>query len=211
MADNIMDKAKFDTHFFERYARVSLVDLVDHRFAELENKDKPDLQDNQQRLGIEVTRAIRQNRNVAYSLINEIVGKPIMDVSEEDWGDITKYGYGYGLSNNIIGKTEYPYWATALPIKRMIDNKVSKVANGLYGKFETYGLYIFVKENMSDKFIKQIVDYIIKLQGNNQLKYSYMYISQIHKLFVCNLANASFEGIEISKAQCRKFYKEAIA
>jgi len=209
MAKNI-DKNKFDTQFFERYARISLVDLVDERFAGLENKDRPDLQDDSQKVGIEVTRAIRQNKNVAHSLINEIAGKPIMNVSEEDWNDITKYGYGYGLNDNIIGKTEYIYWATALPMKRIISNKVSKVADGMYGEFDMYGLYVFVKENMNDKLVKQTIEYTIQLQKDNKLKYSFMYISQIHDLFVCDLIDSSFKKIEISKSQCRKFYKEAI-
>ena len=201
---------KYDTIFFEKYARASLIDLVDKRFVGLNNSDSPDLQDNERGIGIEVTRAIRENKDVANALINEIVGRPVMEVSNDDWIDMTKYGYGYGLHEKIIGKIEYDYWAAALPLKRIIENKVNKVSEGLYGDFQLYGLYIFSKENLTDDLVRSTISYTIDLQKNNIKKYSFMYISQIQEMFVCSLNDISFETINISKKQCRKFYKEAI-
>jgi len=205
-----MLKPKFDTNFFERYAKISLTDLVDERFAGLVNRDRPDLQDDNYIMGIEVTRAIRESKNVAHALINEIAGKPVMEVSDEDWIDMTKYGYGYGLSNDLIGTVEYDYWATAYPMKRIIKNKVSKVSNGFYGDFERFGLYIFSKENLNADNVEKIIQYTLDLQQNCEKQFSTMYISQINEMFVCNLNKASFRQIEISKSQCRKFYNEAI-
>ena len=49
---------KFDTCFFERYAMVSLATLLGEHYAHLVNRDRPDLQDEEQSIGIEVTRAI---------------------------------------------------------------------------------------------------------------------------------------------------------
>lgn len=205
-----MPNPKYDTNFFERYAKISLTDLVDERFAGLVNRDRPDLQDNKGNIGIEVTRAIRESKNVAHALINEIAGKPVMEVSDEDWIDMTKYGYGYGLSNNLIGKIEYDYWASAFPMKRIIQNKVSKVSNGFYGDFERFGLYIFSKENLNPDNVKKIMHYTLDLQQNCEKRFSIMYISQINEMFVCDLNKESFLQIGISKSQCRKFYDEAI-
>ena len=73
-------RTKYDTTFFERYARQSLIDLVDDRFEALKNYDRPDLQDEAHDIGIEVTRAIREDRDVAHALINEIAGRPVMKV-----------------------------------------------------------------------------------------------------------------------------------
>ena len=201
---------KFDTTFFERYAKISLAELVDSRFGQLENRDRPDLQDDQNSVGIEVTRAIRECKEVAHALINKIAGQPIMDVSDEDWIDMTTYGYGYGLSDNIVGKIEYDYWATAMPMKRILDNKIHKVTDGFYGDFKTFGLYIFSKENLDNNKIKQTIRYAMDLQKDKKIRYTSMYISQIYEMFVCNLNNASFEQIEISKSLSRKFYKEAV-
>ena len=202
---------KYDTNFFERYARASLISLVDKSFTGLKNSDRPDLQDEVHGIGIEVTRAIRENKNVANALINEIVGRTVMEVSEDDWIDMTKYGYGYGIHDVIIGKVEYDYWAAALPLKRIIENKVRKVSNGFYGEFPVYGLYVFSKENLTDDMVDAAVSYTIDLQKPNGKKYDYLFISQIHEMFICNLKDASFEKKKISKEQCRKFYCEAVA
>ena len=60
---------KFDTCFFERYAMCSLRSLLGKRYSHLVNADRPDLQDVAQGIGIEVTRAITEDRNVANSLM----------------------------------------------------------------------------------------------------------------------------------------------
>lgn len=203
-------KTKFDTKFFERYARISLIDLVDKRFSQLENEEKPDLQDKSGNIGIEVTRAIRESKNVAHALINEMVGYPVLDISEEDWIDVTKYGYSYGLNTNYVGNQEFVYWETALPMKRIIENKVCKVADGLYGHFNNYGLYIFVKEDLDNRFIDGSIDYIVKLQEHNEKRYSTLFINQIQNLFICNLENSSFEKIPIDEKKRHRFYREAI-
>ena len=205
-----MEKTKYNTVFFERYARASLISLVGECFNGLKNSDRPDLQDIEQGIGIEVTRAIRENKNVANALINEMVGRKVMDVSENDWIDMTKYGYGYGIHDNLIGKTEYEYWTAALPLKRIIESKVHKVAKGFYGDFPVYGLYVFSKENLTDELVRSAISYTVGLQEPNKKRYDYMYISQIHEMFICNLKDTSFKMIGITKEQCRKFYHEAV-
>ena len=205
-----MENPKYDTNFFERYARISLIHLVGKCFTGLKNSDRPDLQDKDMGVGIEVTRAIRENKDVANALVNEMVGRPVLEVSENDWIDMTKYGYGYGIHDNLIGKVEYEYWAAALPLRRIIENKVRKVSNGFYGDFSEYGLYIFSKENLTDDLVRSAISYIISLQEPNDKKYAYMYISQIHEMFICNLKDTSFKTIGITKEQCRIFYREAV-
>lgn len=54
---------KYDTCFFERYARETLIDLVGTRYAGLVNLDRPDLQDHALSIGIEVTRAMREGKD----------------------------------------------------------------------------------------------------------------------------------------------------
>lgn len=203
-------KSQYDTNFFERYARISLIELVDERFAGLKNEDRPDLQDPELGIGIEVTRAIRENKEVAHALINEIAGRPVMEVSEDEWIDMTRYGYGYGIHDHLMGKVEYEYWSAALPLKRVIESKVRKVSDGFYGDFAEYGLYVFSKESLTNHMLDSTISYIMKLQTANEKRYAYLYISQIHEMFVCNLGNASFHMIKITKAQCRRFYHEAI-
>ena len=110
---------KFDTCFFERYAMVSLATLLGEHYAHLVNRDRPDLQDEVQGLGIEVTRAIRENKNVANALVNEMAGEDIIEVNAQDLRQIKQSGYAYGLGDgSIIGRNEYDFWSLALPLKR---------------------------------------------------------------------------------------------
>ena len=205
-----MKNTKYDTNFFERYARASLINLVNECFTGLKNCDRPDLQDTEQGIGIEVTRAIRESKDVANALINEMVGRKVMEVSENDWVDVTKYGYGYGIHDNLIGKLEYEYWAAALPLKRIIESKVQKVSKGFYGDFPVYGLYVFSKENLTDDMVRSAISYTVGLQETNVKRYTYLYISQIHEMFICNLEDTSYKMIGITKEQCRNFYREAV-
>jgi hypothetical protein len=211
----IMDKTdisskKFDTKFFERYARISLMDLIDQRYSFLHNSDRPDLQDNENSVGVEVTRAIRESKDVANALVNKIAGATIMDVSESDWDDITKHGYGYGLNPNIVGKLEYKYWAAAYPLKRIIENKIKKVTEGYYGTFSHYSLYVFLKESLDRNTVTSTIKYVSRLQENKKYVYNYLFLSQINEMYICDLYNSSFKLIEISKVQCRRFYHDAI-
>jgi len=207
---NELKKIKYDTLFFERYARISLTDLVDKRFTGLKNLDRPDLQDNERGIGIEVTRAIRENKQVAHALINIIAGRSVLNISEEEWIDVTNYGYGYGVHQDLIGIIEYEFWAVALPLKRNIENKVNKVANGFYGDYQEFGLYIFSKDSLNDIDLPEIIKFTMDLQKDKNRQYDTMYISQIHEMFVCDLLTGAFKQININKAQRQKFYREAI-
>ena len=205
-----LTKTKYDTLFFERYARISLIDLVDKKFAGLQNSDRPDLQDNDTSVGIEVTRAIRENKEVAHALINKIAGRPVLDISEEEWIDVANYGYGYGMARDLVGELEYNFWAAALPLRRNIENKVQKVANGFYGNYHEFGLYIFSKENLSNDDLREGVRFTMDLQQNNDRKYDTMYIFQIQEMFICDLQTGACKQINVNKTQRQKFYKEAI-
>lgn len=203
-------KTKFDTLFFERYARISLIDLIDKRFVGLQNLDRPDLQDKETGIGIEVTRAIRENKEVAHALVNKIAGRAVLDISEEEWIDVTNYGYGYGVHQDLIGVLEYDFWAAALPLRRNIENKVNKVANGFYGDFPEFGLYIFSKEDLSGDGLSETIRFTMDIQQNKRRKFDAMYIFQISEMFVCDLQTGAFKQINTNKTQCQKFYKEAI-
>ncbi|MCR5408875.1 MAG: hypothetical protein K6E61_07225 [Bacteroidales bacterium] len=66
-----------------------------------------------------------------------------------DIDQILEYGYAYGLrQGKYIGLKEFSYWSMALPLRRILESKVSKVGNGFYGHFDKMGLYVFCRENL---------------------------------------------------------------
>ena len=202
---------KFDTCFFERYAMVSLATLLGEHYAHLVNRDRPDLQDEEQGIGIEVTRAIHENKNVANALVNEMAGEDVKEVNAADLRHIHQSGYAYGLGDgSIIGRNEYEYWSLALPLKRILEIKMNKVNDGFYGDFHEFGLFVFTKEDLDLDQIKQTMAFMMEKQAYQNRLYSRLFISQIQTMFDCDLETGRYRKIKINEEQRRSFYEEAI-
>lgn len=193
-----MGGRKFDTCFFERYAKLTLETILGSGFAGLVNQDRPDLQLPDRSLGIEVTRAMEPNRQNANQLLKELAGMDIREEHKSDMQSIIESGYAYGLPGlNYTGHLEYDYWALALPLQRIILSKVEKVARGFYGNFDKFGLYIFCRDILDIKQVENAINYILNLQNNLDIRYETLYLSQADTLYVCNLKdNMVYEGID---------------
>ena len=206
-----MIEPKFDTTFFERYAMIALQTMLGDKYAHLVNSDRPDLQDIEHSLGIEVTRSIKENRTEAEMLVNELAGTEIFCVNESDMHDIKFYGYAFGLNDGLfMGELEKRYWSLALPLKRIIKSKVRKVADGFYGNFDQFELFVFTKDNLTRHEVQLTVYYMTELQDANPIRYAKLHIAQTDKLYVCDLKTQTVEEYLISKEQCRMFYKKAV-
>lgn len=206
-----MIEPKFDTTFFERYAMIALQTMLGDKYAHLVNSDRPDLQDIEHSLGIEVTRSIKENRTEAEMLVNELAGTEIFCVNESDMHDIKFYGYAFGLNDGLfMGELEKRYWSLALPLKRIIKSKVRKVADGFYGNFDQFELFVFTKDNLTRHEVQLTVYYMTELQDANAIRYAKLHIAQTDKLYVCDLKTQTVEEYLISKEQCRMFYKKAV-
>ena len=202
---------KFDTCFFERYAMVSLATLLGDPYAHLVNRDRPDLQDEEGGIGIEVTRAIRENKNVNNALVNEMAGEDVKEVNADDLRHIKQTGYAYGLGDgSIVGRNEYEYWSLALPLKRILEIKMDKVNNGFYGDFREFDLFVFTKEDLDTDQIKQTIAFMQEKQAFQNRLYSRLFVSQIQTLFDCDLFTGQYKKYRVSSEQRRYFYDEAI-
>ena len=203
--------SRFDTCFFERYARVSLEKLLDEGFRVLRNKDRPDIQSADGRsIGIEVTRAMPETKEAADTMLKEMAGiRPVKSAGVEsgDLDSMLASGYGYGLDDGqYVGSREYDYWSLALPMRRIIENKVSKAGNGFYGEFESLALYVFSKDALSDSEVADIMDFTMNLQSENKIRYDFLYLSEINNLNVCDLRSAQMVCHPISRVQRRDFF-----
>jgi hypothetical protein len=209
---------KFDTCFFERYAQITLETVLGEKYAALVNEDRPDLQMPDGSLGIEVTRAMEPSKDVALTMIKEMAGLQVAEAERDEMNQIVQSGYGYGLQEGkYVGSLEYEYWSLALPLRRIIESKVSKVASGFYGDFQEYGLYIFCKDDLTEEEVAMTLEYTSELQRHLDVKYSVMYLSLIDKLYVCDLTGVdrtdgltSFSSYDISKAMCKEFFLKAL-
>ena len=193
-----MGYRKFDTCFFERYASLTLESLLGDEYSSLVNKDRPDLQSVDGRLGIEVTRAMEPNKKEANQLLKELAGMHINDEQRADMQAIVDSGYAYGLPGlQFTGTLEWEYWSLAQPLQRILKSKVEKVAGGFYGNFAEYGLYVFCRDILDLTQVENAVNYMLTLQNNLDIRFKTMYLSQTDTLYVCNLSdNILEEGIE---------------
>ena len=209
---------KFDTCFFERYAQITLEAVLGKEYAELVNKDRPDLQMPDRSLGIEVTRAMESNKRAALHMLKEMAGLEVHEENREEISQIIKSGYGYGLQDGkYIGHLEYEYWSLALPLRRIIESKISKVGSGFYGEFQEFGLYIFCKDDLTEEEVNMTMEYASELQRHIDVKYSKIYLSLINRLYVCDLSEVNrtdhkttCTSYEISSRMCKEFFLEAL-
>ena len=221
---------KFDTCFFERYAQITLETVLGAEFADLINEDRPDLQKPDKSLGIEVTRAMEPKKEAAMTMLKEMAGMPVeTEGSEKDnnslsysdreeMNQIISSGYGYGLQDGrYVGHLEYEYWSLALPLRRIIESKISKVASGFYGDFKEFGLYIFCKDDLTEDDAIMTMEYASELQRHLDVKYSKMYLSTIDRLYVCDLAatnrvdhKTTCTSHDISRKMCKIFFIKAL-
>ena len=209
---------KFDTCFFERYAQITLETVLGEGYASLVNEDRPDLQMPDGSLGIEVTRAMEPRKDAALAMLKEMAGLQVSDPDRDEMTKIVDSGYGYGLQEGrYVGRLEYDYWMLALPLRRIIESKVAKVASGFYGEFQEYGLYIFCKDDLTEEEVELVVEYTADLQRHLDIRYSKMYLSMIDRLYVCDLSAAfSAEGVatfvsySISRQMCKDFFFTAL-
>ena len=207
---------KYDTCFFEKYAQIVLADVLGPDFATLVNRDRPDLQSPSGRaIGIEVTRAMEESKAAGLALMQDIAGIT-PDLPADDIDTILDTGYSFGLrTGKYVGFNEIRYWRMALPMRRILESKVSKAASGFYGQWDRLGLFVFSKENLGESDAVKAMNYTIGLQKFQDLRYNRLYIADVDDLFVCNLddglsASSRLARYRLTQAQRRDFYLKAI-
>lgn len=208
---------KYDTCFFERYATIALQTLLGHKFDDLENRDRPDLQSpDGKTLGIEVTRAMEQGRLQAREMLKDLSGLTSANKPTDDENTILTSGYGYGIrEGRYVGGLELDYWSAAKPLRNVIASKVGKVMSGFYGKFNEFGLFIFCLDRMSVAEVGEAIRYIMSLQADAETRYARLFMFDASHLYACNLEDdISFEyritDIGLTPEMLRSFYFEAL-
>ena len=209
---------RFDTCFFERYAQITLETVLGPEYKDLINRDRPDLQKTDGSLGIEVTRAMEPRKEEAIEMIKEMAGMQVEEKDRDEVNEIIRSGYGYGLQEGkYVGHLEYEYWSLALPLRRIIESKVRKVASGFYSDFKEFGLYIFCKDDLTEEEVVKTMEYTSELQRNLDIRYSTMYLSMIDKLYVCDLTDVNrlddvrnYKTFVIDRTMCREFFRQAL-
>jgi hypothetical protein len=206
----------FGTCFFEQYAQITLASILGSEFECLVNRDRPDLQTpDDKSIGIEVTRAMEESKKAEEELLKDIAGVTPTP-QDDEWSQILEYGYAYGLEEGkYIGMKEFSYWSMALPLRRILESKVSKVGNGFYGRFDKMGLFVFSREDLKEAEAVKAMNYTLQLQKYLDIRYNRLYLADVGDLYVCNLDDGLKESSRlvryaITQEQRQSFYHEAV-
>lgn len=206
----------FGTCFFEQYAQITLASILGSEFECLVNRDRPDLQTPDNRsIGIEVTRAMEESKKAEEELLKDIAGVTPAP-NDNEWSQILEYGYAYGLEKGkYIGMKEFSYWSMALPLRRILESKVSKVGNGFYGRFDKMGLFVFSREDLKEAEAIKAMNYTLQLQKYLDIRYNRLYLADVDDLYVCNLDDGLKESSRlvryaITLEQRQSFYHQAV-
>ena len=207
---------EFGTCFFEKYAQIMLATELGPAFEQLVNRDRPDLQSPSGRaMGIEVTRAMEESKAAGLALMQDIAGLT-RGLPADERDTILESGYSFGFrTGKYVGVRELPYWRMALPMRRILESKVSKAASGFYGRWESLGLFVFSKDNLSEGDAVKAMNYTIGLQKYQEFRYNRLYIADIDDLFVCNLddglaTSSRLARYRLTQEQRRTFFLEAV-
>ena len=205
------------TCFFEQYAQVLLSSLLGSEFDELVNRDKPDLQSpDGKSFGIEVTRAMEESKSAGLAMLEDVAGVTRGE-DADDLAHVLEYGYAFGLwEGKYVGARELPYWSMALPMRHILESKVSKVSDGFYGHFDKMGLFVFSKDDLGAADAIKAMNYTLSLQKYLDNRYNRLYLADVNDLFACNLDDGISAGsrmlrYKITQEQRKEFYLEAIS
>ena len=214
--EGVIPAQKYDTCFFEKYAQIVLASVLSREYETLVNLDRPDLQTpGCHEIGIEVTRAMEESKAAGLALMQDIAGIT-RSLPEDDYDRILESGYSFGLkTGKYVGVNELPYWRMALPMRRILESKVSKVASGFYGRFDRMGLFVFSKDNLGEGDAVKAMSYTMDLQKYQDLRYNRLFIADVDDLFVCNLDDglktaSRLARYRLTQEQRKEFYLEAL-
>ncbi len=209
---------KYDTCFFERYSMLVLKTVLGHKYDDLVNEDRPDLQSSDgHTLGIEVTRSIEGGKAAAQEMLKDLAG---ISAERENLVAVLRkiLSNGYGDCRRVgrhAGGLEIDYWGMALPMKEVITNKVRKVSSGFYGDFDEYGLFVFSKDPLDVLTVGVTLKYIMDIQQDKKVRYSSLFLHCAEKLYVCNLEDDispeyRITDHDITQEQRKRFYLESL-
>ncbi len=195
--------------YYEKYAKISLVYVYNKKLINAELKDKPDIQDKVNDIGIEVTRSELNQECLADSISNKMFGKKLsieeikLRVSNE-----------FKTFNGALGKIEGVNFIS--PFNGMIDykTKLDRIVCAIesktekfkenYIKFNENDLYIFTNDScITYSDIEKVIN-DIKIEN---CPFDVIFINCIDKIYICK--NKQIKEILISDNQLKKFKIEA--
>lgn len=200
------------TEYYEAYAKISLIDLYNNKLikAKIIGKESPDIQDDINEIGIEVTRADSNQDCMATTISNRYFGKNL-DFATIDKNVKKNFRNFHGILQHA-GCINYISSSKGLvDIQTYRDNikeciiKKSKKFKKNYKKFRENDLYIFIGFCLEYHDILAIIEDI----DLNDIPFNYIFINCIDSLYIYS-KNDGIVKKEIEKNKLAYYKKEAL-
>lgn len=181
------------TNYAEELAKQMLNQILDFDLSTLCHKDKPDLQDFDKKIGIEVTQDVYENEMQCLRFWNRYEKTPYDKIPQKE---IDLYYKNLGtleVSDNrlITGKLGEEKANNPSHLIKTINRKLLKLNSGHYTIFDNNMLYIFVETvNLFDSYIISLIEAVN--DADYPLKYTRIILDGWFELCDCDVMNRKF-------------------
>lgn len=198
--------------YYEAYAKISLIDIYNKNLTSSKtiNKESPDIQDDINDIGIEVTQSATNEECISNSIANNLFHKNYnLDELKNEIAKKYKTFNGYiGRVQNCNYVSPYKGLVSTSKFCERIKNRIiekSKLFHDHYKKYSENDLYIFTGNSLLN--IQDIQETINDLK-DFKIPFNNIFINCLDKIFICNKNNIIQKNIDADKL---KYYKsEAI-
>lgn len=164
-------------NFDECFAKVVLEEYYSEIYGDLQLRDKPDLWDMKNDIGIEVVCAVDEKMNEALMLWAKMPEKTHKQ-QEGEKKRMLDLGVEYQEGIMSLSSVLYPYDLQKSPLLKVIEvvgNKVDKLNNNLYAKCSRYDLFVVSSIYIQDELLSGLFERI-KGVNNKEKTYSAIYL-----------------------------------
>ena len=190
----------YNKHYFERYARLTLYSVFPEWKPHFSIIDRPDLQNELDDVGIEVTSSTPSHIREVASYGAKLLGEKITIENEEKFRgklflDSERVAYGYSPTKGLVDADKSPEIIAAISHK-------CDIWNG-YKEFHLRGIYVFTGTSLIDD---EMLKNIVKSEASSF--FNLVIINAIDTLYY--FLKGSWTRIEFSDEELADFKKKAL-
>ena len=205
-----------ENDFYENLAMISLQDLYPNKFSRnMRMSDKPDLQDTENGIGVEVTRVLFSHEAEVNRYSRELEMQTSQVLPPKIASESGKNKYSTVLYYTLpVRGNGYPVFMPSLePLMKAFMAKLKKLNSGGYTIFKENNLYLIITPY--DTYTSQKIDEFMLLAGekqaNHALLYDHIFINEYGKFFDCNMQKGNKETFVLTHDQMHQYNIKARA
>ena len=196
----------------ECFAKIILEHLFPQRYIDLKIEDRPDLQDLEHQIGVEVTSAVPPEDREASSLWTSTVYMDDGPQKKRNIDRLAQLGVHYTGGVQVWPSKSYqtdslensPYWA----LIQSFSDKIQKLNQGHYAKLNQYDLFVhselFIWPGEETLQLSRLLQEMTS-QNNRSKHFTFVYLLGIEKLSIWNLNSGVYKMTEVNSDDYLQF------